>query len=939
MRPYYPCVRSGALTAPDLAACSSSLARRARWFIGRDLGSDHLPMVVEIRAASAPPRRIRKTKWAYHKAEWAAFQADCERALSVPPVQPVTTQRLADQFEEALRSAAVRHIPRGARADPRPWALDPELQEAARDRRAARADLREGAPGSRERWIAAKRRAAEVERRVTRRHFREFVSSTLNKPANIGRVHKTLKKWERCSDNEFRDGQAMLDNGRLLVTDRAKAQAFVREYAWVSRQVRHPKLDRAARRKLSQPELRSCQECGGRRCAACAPFNIATLVRELSRLQLKKAPGSDGLSNEMLRHLGPIARGALLAIINRSWRTDEVPKQWRQATVVPIPKSGKDKSLVASYRPIALTSHVGKLAERLIKSRLTYLSESRGLVPPEQVGFRAGRAVEDNLGRLVQEVQDGWQRPKARRRDPPEGTTAQKYVLMAYDFARAYDVVDHRLLRLRLLELGLPHCIVEWIWQWLRDRRVRVEVNGERSGESVFRAGLPQGSVLSPLLFLLWAAPLVRVLRTVPGCSPYMYADDTVTLRAGATIETARSRAQSAADKLVAWAKESKMTVSGAKTQVLVLSQWARDTVGLSIRVAGAVVMACETLNLLGVSLDRLLHFGPHCKRLKGRTRPRLEHLRRLTGRDWGLDERQLRSVANGYVRGALEHAAAAWLPATPPSHVEVLEREMREAARITTGCTRSTPVHALMAEAGLTPVADRRTILAARFLAKARALPVEDPLRQVADAAAPTRLRSVTGWRQVGLEAWSAAGITAPIEPVTPVHAAPWTEAASVVFDLEAGRPLPPGAPPSLRRREAESHLGSLPQEAIWVWTDGSATGGVLDGGAGALIVWPDGEEQEISAPAGGLCWSYRGGTGGPPRGPGAPARQPGIHNITNSRLHGLPGGPQRAQKRARGAAHAAEQSCMGRSRESGRAWGSTDPPPVGTLPLRPPR
>ena len=307
----------------------------------------------------------------------------------MPAVQPVTTQRLADQFEEALRSAAVRHIPRGARADPRPWALDPELQEAARDRRAARADLREGAPGSRERWIAAKRRAAEVERRVTRRHFREFVSSTLNKPANIGRIHKTLKKWERCSDDEFRDGQTMMDNGRLLVTDRAKAQTFVREYAWVSRQVRHPKLDRAARRKLSQPELRSCQECGGRRCAACAPFNIATLVRELSRLQLKKAPGPDGLSNEMLRHLGPVARGALLAIINRSWHTAEVPKQWRQATVVPIPKSGTDKSLVASYRPIALTSHVGKLAERLIKSRFTYLSESRGLVPPPPP--RAGR--------------------------------------------------------------------------------------------------------------------------------------------------------------------------------------------------------------------------------------------------------------------------------------------------------------------------------------------------------------------------------------------------------------------------------------------------------------------------------------------------------------------------------------------------------------------
>ena len=112
----------------------------------------------------------------------------------------------------------------------------------------------------------------------------------------------------------------------------------------------------------------------------------------------------------------------------------------------------------------------------------------------------------------------------------------------------------------------------------------------------------------------------------------------------------------------------------------------------------------------------------------------------------------------------------------------------MREAARIITGCTRSTLVYALLAEAGLTPVADRITTLVARFLAKARALLVEDPLHRVADGAVSSRLRTVTGWRQVGLAAWSAAGITAPIEPVTPVHAVPWTGVASVVFDLEAG-------------------------------------------------------------------------------------------------------------------------------------------------------
>ena len=83
------------------------------------------------------------------------------------------------------------------------------------------------------------------------------------------------------------------------------------------------------------------------------------------------------------------------------------------------------------------------------------------MIPPEQVSFWAGRSVGDSIGRLVQEVQDGWHRPMSRKRDPPEGTTAQKIVLVAFDFARAYDVVDHRLLRVLPLEIGLPLCMVQ----------------------------------------------------------------------------------------------------------------------------------------------------------------------------------------------------------------------------------------------------------------------------------------------------------------------------------------------------------------------------------------------------------------------------------------------------------------------------------------------
>ena len=229
------------------------------------------------------------------------------------------------------------------------------------------------------------------------------------------------------------------------------------------------------------------------------------------------------------------------------------------------------------------------------------------------------------------------------------------------------------------------------------------------------------------------------------------------------------------------------------KTQVIVLPQWAHDPVGLTIKMGGATVKTRETLNLLGVTLDRLLHFGPHCKKLKQRSRPRNEHLRRPTGRRWGLQEKQLRVVANGYVRGSLEHAAAAWLSVTPPTHVEILERELRAAARVVTGYSRSTPTLALMAETGVIPMAATRTTLAARIHCKARARPEDDPLRRVADAEVRSRLSSVRGWGTVGTEACREAGVEVPVEPVFVPQIPPWIETASITFDLDVGGPPAP--------------------------------------------------------------------------------------------------------------------------------------------------
>ena len=187
-------------------------------------------------------------------------------------------------------------------------------------------------------------------------------------------------------------------------------------------------------------------------------------------------------------------------------------------------------------------------------------------------------------------------------------------------------------------------------------------------------------------------------------------------------------------------------------------------------------VTAGTSLRLLGVTFDRLLHFGAHCSELRKKVRPRIAHLRRMTGRSWGLNERQLRVVANGYVRGALEYAAGAWLPAASTSHLELVDRELRAAARVVTGCTMSTPAHALMAEAGLPTARTRRATLAARMLGTAASLPEGEPLRALADATPTRRLKTTTGWRDRGREALAQGILKRGITNVSIYDLLSWT-------------------------------------------------------------------------------------------------------------------------------------------------------------------
>ena len=139
-----------------------------------------------------------------------------------------------------------------------------------------------------------------------------------------------------------------------------------------------------------------------------------------------------------------------------------------------------------------------------------------------------------------------------------------------------------------------------------------------------------------PTLYTLWSADLIDTLRQVGRAEVFMYADDTTTLSAGATVELAVVRARRAADALAYWARRRKMEIAGQTSQALLLTQRGTYKREVELKVNGKRVTGGTSLNLLRVTLDRLLHFRDHCDKLRQKVRPSTAKLRRMTGRSWG---------------------------------------------------------------------------------------------------------------------------------------------------------------------------------------------------------------------------------------------------------------------------------------------------------------
>ena len=387
----------------------------------------------------------------------------------------------------------------------------------------------------------------------------------------------------------------------------------------------------------------------------CFPPSIVEQL--LSTLDTSKSPGWDGLHPLILRTLAPLLSNSLASLFTKSLIAGVMPTEWKTGIIKPFHKRGS-KATPRNYRPVCLTSIILKTMEKIIKRELEQFLHERGILSPSQHGFVKGRSCLTNL--IL--TREAW--AEARDHRTPVDT-------IFFDFAKAFDRIDHWKLLQRLRSYGIGSPLLGWIKCFLTERRWAVRVNGTLSEWRQATSGVPQGSVLGPLLFLIYVNDITRTLS-----SPcLMFADD---LKLWREIRCANDHdeLQRDIDTINTWALLNDLPLNVGKTIHVALGN---ATEMHQYYLDEQKITRESVARDLGVMVRSDLKTSDHSAKCRVAALRSFWALKR-TFSSWSIAS--ARTLYTAYVRPILEYGVAAAFPCTV-SEEQNLERVQRLATRL----------------------------------------------------------------------------------------------------------------------------------------------------------------------------------------------------------------------------------------------------------------
>ncbi|UYV73759.1 hypothetical protein LAZ67_11000775 [Cordylochernes scorpioides] len=402
--------------ALDISFSSPDIFHKCKWQILKSIGSDHLPILIEI-STKTKTSSIKEKFWNFKKANWNLYQQNTNEDFIKAPTRIKDLEQNWISFKNTIIKAAKDSIPRG---NIKKWI--PNYTHQAKDIQTLITKRNELQKKYTQNQTNCRTELNIVNAKIKRLYVNMKREKWKQTCENLNPRNPNTKLWHLAKQIDRAQPQTentnMIKNidGTPATNDKNAANLLGNSYQISSKikfEIKDKKVEKKARKIIHD-----CKNVTSTYNIFHEKINMKELDYALENTDLNKTPGPDGIHGQMISNLGKNGKEKLLDIFNNSWKTGKLPQDWKTATIIPIKKLDKSADDPKNYRPISLTSICCKLMEKIILRRLTYHLDTRNLLPEEQYGFRKGHGTIDQLLFFTQKVKD------AQNRKPTNHTIA-----------------------------------------------------------------------------------------------------------------------------------------------------------------------------------------------------------------------------------------------------------------------------------------------------------------------------------------------------------------------------------------------------------------------------------------------------------------------------------------------------------------------------------
>lgn len=405
------------------------------------------------------------------------------------------------------------------------------------------------------------------------------------------------------------------------------------------------------------------------------PQEIKDIIKNLKP---NKATGNDDIPNNALKSLPKKRIVEITNIINAMLRLRYFPKQWKKAIVIVLPKPGKSRTFPQNYRPISLLPSIGKVAEKLILTRLNEKTENLQTIPDSQFGFRSQHSTTLQAARLAEYIIKGLNR--------------RKYTsIIALDVEKAFDRVWHEGLLVKMSQLGYSISITQLIGSFLEKRTFQVKIEDIRSEAKNIEAGVPQGSPLSPILYNIYTSDIPLNEKTLLS----VYADDTAIATQSKSIQYTKNILQRHYQDIANWFLLWKIKVNIDKTQLICITR-KRTKPRAPMTLNNTRIRWQRNIKYLGLHLDSGFTWQYHINTQRNKAIGAMVKLYPMLCRNSPLSIDNKLLIYKSYIRPILTYGASVW-GNTSNTHLKKLQTVQNKILRLCINApwyVRNTVIH-----------------------------------------------------------------------------------------------------------------------------------------------------------------------------------------------------------------------------------------------------